>query len=660
LYEKLYKRYIEVKDGIDYESISFVPMRCIYPDLHKNGDVHTSAGFDPATGVFSCLGCGKSLSPSNFLATIADIEVDEARRLIDEFKDEFNLYENTDTYTAKRPQYNKHFDELAKKSRELMNPDLEIIKEFCEFKNLKYETLVNMGVGYLPAHNTHWKRDSIVYTYTFGNTVIGIRYRDINGNKGGEPGCFLTLWGIDELDEQDIVILVEGESDRLVVAQALNFKYTVVSAPTADFKELWAREFFDINQVIVIPDLDERGQQMVTKARKYLRDKVSVINLPFGKREFGKDIGDWLINRSEEDFRNLVKVSKIRGHRKPMDGNLLEEVASQQQQWFIDNFIAKSQTAVIAGAPKSMKTWLSLNIIECLLTPGMELFDLEGIKSNEVVPMIGYIQEEGNAEELLTRAQATFRYVDNWKDRIIWFHRMGVKLDQIEWFNKISEWITKYKLNIIFIDPFQRIHSQDENDSTGIGKVWSNIDNLLNIHPDLAIVILHHFRKSGDLSEGWNAFRGSSRIAAEADLGVFVEKRPKSEVDGIKMRIDGRSINAIEDSNGSDIIRLAFSNGIFKADRRKVTTSKRAAIEQEVALAGGAFPLLELCMKFGVDPKLMKRWIGTSQLVELDAEKKNVVFKEHIDTNVLKEIAPGTIRKTVIPERLREDTLQDD
>ena len=579
----------------------FVVCNCPFHD-----DRHASAGISITTGVFNCYRCG-SFSPAHFIAEIAKVPIEEARQILEEYRITNDLVEKFDTFVKRAPRPTVRFDALYKKSQELMSPDLEIVRDYMERCGFTYETLQAMYIGYLPAEETSWGRESLVFPYLLEGRAVAIRYRDMLGNKGGEPACHFTLWNIDALEgEHDVVILQEGETDGCTAFQAVEGRFPVVSTPTATFQKEWAREFDTVRQVIMIPQDDDASTKMIEKARIALGPKLTVIQLPWKKREWGKDTNNWVGHRSYKDLANLIDAHVTPLFQRIMWGREMSIVAQEEQQWLIKGLIARRQAAVIAGQPKSMKTWLVLNMVRCLLEPGSHFCGIPELESAHGVNNILFIEEEGNLEELNSRAERVLDGTD-WKNRTVWMHHLGVRLDIQDWGTKLEKIVKDYDIDLMVIDPFQRTHTADENDASAIGVVWGTLDRLLAIYPHLAIVVLHHFRKTGDISDTWNAFRGSSRIAAEADLGIFVEKRAKSEATGIRVKFDGRSIPDITTADGKDVFKLAFDEGIFCLDSGRTLMSNHQALVEEIR-EREKWTLKEAAQHFGVSVDTVRNW----------------------------------------------------
>jgi hypothetical protein len=605
-YDQLYRIYIPVPFK-EPDASGFISVRCPFIDNHAHGDKNASAGISVESGVFNCYKCGP-MSLSTFLQRIANMSEDEALDTIDEFRQSHGLIERIETFNNRPPRFSPMFEDLVLKSKQYMDPEETVVQEYLRSRRLEYSTLLHLEVGLLPAHETHWGRQSLVFPYTYNKQVVAVRYRDAAGNKGGEQNCHFTLWGIDELDDdKEVVILAEGETDRLAIWQAVQGEYTVVSSPTATFQRQWAREFEGIRQVILLAQADDAAPKMVDKARAALGDKLTVLELPWRRREFGKDACDWIKNHSEEEFRNLIKGTVTPVYRRILSGKEMREVASDEPDWLIKGLLGRRNAAIIGGPAKAMKTWLALNIVRCLLSPGEPLCGIPELVSVPEKARILIVEEEGSLTELKKRAEVVLEGTD-WEEQTFWSHHLGVRLDESAWVQKLIKNITELKIDLLILDPLQRLHTQDENDASKMGLVWNAVDQLLVMFPELSIIVLHHFKKAADVGEGWNAFRGSSRLAGEVDLGIFVERRAASEATGIKVKFIGRNIPDITTADNKDIFKLAFKDGRFTLDSGQVHIGKHTALIAEMK-ERRMWSLKEAAQHFEVSVDTVRNWV---------------------------------------------------
>lgn len=614
-YYDFYTQYTEVggskKDG-------FVNCTCPFDDNH-DAKRSSNCGVDLNTGVFNCYKCG-TFSPPRFLEKLLKIPFTEATAIVDEYRREHKINEKIETFIRARIK-DPRLDKLYARSQEVDLSTIAMATEYAEGRGIHIDTLKELGVGYLEAQNTSWRKDSLVFPYIVGGSVVGIRYRDVDGAKGGEKNCHFTLWGIDSLDsELKVAVVVEGESDRIRTHQELRlagFHCVVVSTPTATFRQEWSREFEGYHKVVLIHQEDEAALTMIEQFRKAMGNRGAVLNLPWKRKQLGKDVCDWLNYNSGAELALRLETLVGDNSRRFMSGSEFAEQADKPRQFLINNLLARRQVAVMAGPPKNFKTWLALGMIRCVIT-GEEFCgipDMNGVGSGKVL----FVEEEGDAEELYQRLKLVMGDIP-WQDKVIIGHHMGVRLDEESWVSQLEDVIEKHNIDMVVLDPLQRMHGGDENNATEMGPVWSGLHRLTTRFKHIGIVILHHFNKAGDINMGWNALRGSSRTAGEADLGIFVQRRPKSEGPGTKVKFDGRTIPYLETPDGSDLFKfkfddhrgLVFDTGVTQIDRR-------SAFEIECEQVG-SWSVQEAAKFFGTSTVTIRSWAEKSNKVKLESQ----------------------------------------
>lgn len=557
MYKKLYETYLDIGEQ-EVSASGFISVHCPF-----HPDKKASAGFSEKTGVFKCFKCG-NLSPAKFVQKVANLEYKDALTVVDQYRSEENLILKEDTFTYRLPGTSPKWERLYRLSRECIHEDLEIVQQYCISKNVSYEAMVRFGVGYLEGKFTHWGRESLVFPYTYGDKVVGLRYRDCESNKSGEPGCHFTLWGVDTLDEAQngVCIVVEGETDRLAVASCLP-DIPVVSTPTAEFRREWVREFEGARQVILIPQNDDASQKMVNKCQELL-PSVSVINLPWRRRQWGKDVSDWLRYNQASDLKALVDRLVRNSPRGILTGKDLEDIPEEDKEWLVQDFLGQGELLVIAGQPKHGKTWVALNLVRAVIDPGELFCGLKGYVSGFSEPKkVLFVEEEGSLGDLRERARVVLAGT-NWQENTVWMHRLGFRFDSTEWMSRLINEIERNKIDLLIVDPFQRTHRQKENDTDEMSPVLGQIAGLINYHRRLSIAILHHFNKVGTIDDAWLAFRGSSLLAQDADVGMFVQKRGGKGLE-LEVKIDGRAITPPDDG---EVVTLQFDKGQFRRVHR--------------------------------------------------------------------------------------------
>lgn len=547
----------------------------------------------------------------------AGIKVDEYRKE-NKLQIQINTFVNTRIITPA-------WDKLVKKS---LNVDLsqnQLAIDYAETRGIKLETLKNRSIGYLKAEDTNWHRDSLVFPYFLDGHVVGIRYRDGHGSKGGEKDCHFTLWHIDDLDqEKRFTVVFEGESDGLKGYEdimSVRDDVSIVSTPTATFKLEWLREFEGYERVCIVSQADAAASKMLTAAKTALGEKFCHIELPWRRKQFGKDYCDWRSYNEAEEFLARLEVTLGNSRGKFWTGHDFSMEANQPRQYVVNNLLARGEVAMIAGPPKNKKTWFALGMAHAVVygVPMMGIEEFAGVQGKVMI-----VEEEGDAESLYERAQMVFGCDgEEWKNRTLWGHHLGCRLDEEAWIVRLEKEIETFEPTLLILDPLQRMHGKDENSASEMGEVWVNLHRLIRRFPNLAVVVLHHFNKEGDISLGWNAMRGSSRNAAEADLGIFCQKTPSAEFEGSKVYIDGRNYKHIDPPTGGDVWKFILkSTGLqVVGEAPTITIGKTVGLVKEM-FDCKRMNMTEMTKLLGLSPQAMSKTLakkGMNKVIRKDS-----------------------------------------
>lgn len=611
-YFEFYDQYVEFVKADAPNKDGFTACRCPFTDNHTTGDRDASAGVDTTSGVFNCFKCG-TLGPERFLIRcIPSLTFVQATSIVDEYRRNNNVIEKVETFVKTRirnPRWERLYDTAQS---DLSNVQLAL--DYAEGRNLEIQTLHDLGVRFIPGRNlTHWNHDSLVFPYFVSGVLYGLRYRNSHGSKGGEKGCHFTLWGIDDLDavSDDITtaVVVEGESDRLRTYQELKrigFPAIVVSAPTSAFPLEWAREFDGFSKVIAIPQADDASVKFVKGFREALKERAEVLQLPWKRKQVGKDVCDWLNYNDPVDLGVHIETLAGDTGKKFLRGFEFAITAEGSRKPLINKLMYERQVLVMGGPPKNMKTWLMLAAMRAMVT-GEEFAGIPGLDGKGGMNVL-LIEEEGEDKELKERLDTVFGK-GGWENNVVVAHHMGVKFDSDSWVDRLDREIKKNDIGCVFGDPMQRLHTSDEDSASEMGKLWANVHRLTTKYKHLGIFFLHHFTKQGDINLGWNALRGSSRTAGEADVGIFVEKRPKSEGLGVRVKFDGRTVSNLETPDGKDLFRFTFrSDRGLVFDPGLVAVDRRSAFYLEV-LDRHEWTVNEAATFLGTSTVTVRNWV---------------------------------------------------
>lgn len=621
MWTEFYEQYV-TSSGSENAS-GFISCKC--PFHH---DKNASAGFNVNSGVFHCFACeDRTWTPTAFLVELTGMSWPEASYRVDEYRREHDLVEKDDSPRSKVILARPAWETLVERAKANMSEHSQLVIEYMNARGISYDALVRSGVGLLPASETEWKRDSLVFPYTYNNKVCGVRLRDALGNKRSLSGSHMTLWGVDSItDNTRTVVVVEGESDRLrLLTELSGDAIAVVSCPGNQFKREWVREFQGIERAIVIPQADEASRNLVTTTTSALKSKVVVVSLPWKRRQTGKDICDWMYHNNAEELLKLLHNAGGLYRTQSMDGFQLEEQAklTSEQSQLVHSLIKRQQLALIVGPEKALKTWFAFNLARTVLSPDKPFLDIPTYVGPSKPGKVLIIEEEGTVSNLYDRACMVFHDVDGWRERVTWWHRRGVRLDEDSWIEELE--IACDGVDMLILDPMQDLHSAgNENDSTEMAPFWHNIRRLMMRFPDMVIVLIHHFNKTGVIEQKWKAIRGSSRTGGTADVGFFLERKiVKDEPTRIvRFCLDGREIENNLSPDGREVFEVVFDNhGLFKYERTpKVEMANKPAMFVAEMKKRKRWSILEASSTLDCSLRSIKKWVDESDTITIDKQ----------------------------------------
>jgi len=228
---------------------------------------------------------------------------------------------------------------------------------------------------------------------------------------------------------------------------------------------------------------------------------------------------------------------------------LLASSDEASQHWLIEGLIREGDQVVLAGAPKSGKSFLAFQMALAVATGcnhrGLPWFLFENFKlpsSGDPHKVLFFSLEMGAGVMrsrlvpwkglALPQGLTSIEDIENLEFVFSIDGRSTLALDDEKSiaYEAVRAVIEEAKPHLVIFDTFVRVHSLDENDNVSMAKLMDNLAALC-VTPDatapnkkrkVAHVIIHHLRKPG--MERWrnqsviDAVRGAGSIIGAADL----------------------------------------------------------------------------------------------------------------------------------------------
>jgi len=207
--------------------------------------------------------------------------------------------------------------------------------------------------------------------------------------------------------------------------------------------------------------------------------------------------------------------------------------------WLIEHLWANDSVGLLGGPPKSLKTYLALEmaISVATATPCLGRF---------AVPRRGRVllfAAEDASHVLRARIESLARAHGTPLDKL----DIGIidtpqlKLDQRNCQADLHATIKKHRPALLILDPFVRLHAGlDENSSRDVATLLGFLRSLQR-HHHVCIVVVHHTRKSPAQSQGYE-LRGSGDFFAWGDCFLYMSRRR----DVLKLSVQHRAAASID------------------------------------------------------------------------------------------------------------------
>jgi len=217
-------------------------------------------------------------------------------------------------------------------------------------------------------------------------------------------------------------------------------------------------------------------------------------------------------------------------------GNLPSRPA--ESRWLVENLWTDRSVGLVGGAPKSLKTFMALELALSVST-GTPCLGRFGVPRQG--PVLLYAAEDSAGvirERLESLARAHGASFDDLDMGII--DCPMLRIDQREMQQRLHATLKKYRPALLVLDPFVRLSRVDENCAREVASVLGYL-RALQRHHDLSILVVHHARKSPAAAPG-HSLRGSSDFFAWGDCFLYMARQH----DSVRLTVEHRAAPSID------------------------------------------------------------------------------------------------------------------
>lgn len=283
---------IEIVSEVDIDFIIFCP-------FHNNSRT-PAAEVHKTNGLFYCFACQESKELTEVIMQATKRSYFEAARLIDSKSDNKNLTEVLQETLDKKVQFEEYDLSMIERLHENVFKN-EKAMLYYQNRNITKDSVIKYKLGYSE------KQDMVtIPVYSPDGICLGFVGRSIQGkvfkNTPGLPKS-KTLFNLQRAKRYDKVFVVESSFDAIRLEQVGVHAVATLGATISKEQRKLLKQYF--NQVIVLGDNDEAGQNMSKKMIAFFGPGCIAPSLPEGIKDVS-DLSDKELKNFVDKFDDLV------------------------------------------------------------------------------------------------------------------------------------------------------------------------------------------------------------------------------------------------------------------------------------------------------------------------------------------------------------------
>ena len=210
--------------------------------------------------------------------------------------------------------------------------------------------------------------------------------------------------------------------------------------------------------------------------------------------------------------------------------------ADTLRSWLVEQLWGTQSVGILAGHPKSGKSWLGLDLALSVAS-GTPCLGCYGVA--QAAPVLIYLAEDA-ISQVRQRLEVTARHRGLGLEDLELYAITAshLRLDQDSDRARLENTVRHLKPALLLLDPLVRLHQLDENDARSVATLLSYLRTLQREH-QVAVLLVHHARKNGGAAG--LALRGSSDLWAWGDSNLYL----KRSEGGVTLTVEHRSAAAM-------------------------------------------------------------------------------------------------------------------
>lgn len=204
-------------------------------------------------------------------------------------------------------------------------------------------------------------------------------------------------------------------------------------------------------------------------------------------------------------------------------------------RWLVEGLWSLGGVGLLGGPPKSCKSWLSLDLAISVAsgTPCLGHFQVP----NAGAVLVYMVEDAEHVVQERLQGICRHRKLTLHGLPLFFITEPRIRLDHPKDRQRLTAAVKRVVPRLLVLDPLVRMHGTDENDAGAVSALLAHLRELQRRF-DLAIVLVHHTRKSGASSAHIGlSLRGSGDFHAWGDHNLYL-RRVRGAVD---LRLEHRA-----------------------------------------------------------------------------------------------------------------------
>jgi hypothetical protein len=194
---------------------------------------------------------------------------------------------------------------------------------------------------------------------------------------------------------------------------------------------------------------------------------------------------------------------------------------AEEQRWLVTGLWSEQAVGIVGGEPKCCKSFLALDLAVAVASGTACLRRFPVARPGRVLL---YAAEDAlhvvrrRLEGICAAAGCELAELD-----VHVITAATLRIDQVADRERLEHTIAELKPRLLILDPFVRLHRIDENTSGEVAPLLAYLRTLQRQH-QLAVLVVHHARKSAGRMRAGQALRGSSEFHAWGDSNLYLRR----------------------------------------------------------------------------------------------------------------------------------------